>query len=263
MFSLVTLLTCALLLAQPATAISNGAASELNATQPGKEYVILLHGLGRTAISMKLLEWHLQRRGYSVVNVSYPGTRFSLETLSDIHLQRILTEHIPDSSAHIHFVTHSMGGILLRQYLSNHRIENLGSVVMLAPPNQGSELIDHLRSNFFTSKILGPAGMELGTGDNDLPQRLGKVGVNCGIIAGDRSLNPLLSSVFLSPNDGKVSVERTKIEGMSDFIILHSTHTWIMCRRQTTHQVLSFLQTGHFDHIGFEATRPQTHLQRL
>jgi triacylglycerol lipase len=240
---------CSLLITRPAAAITNSSSPALHEPQTGKDYVVLLHGLGRTAYSMKRLEWHLERHGYRVVNVSYPSTRFSLEQLSDIYLQVLLAERITNSSARIHFVTHSMGGILLRQYLSNHYLNNLGRVVMLAPPNQGSEIIDHLRNNNLAAKILGPAAMELGTHTNDLPHCLGAVDFDCGVIAGDRSLNPFLSSLFSGPNDGKVSVRRSHVAGMRDFVTLHTTHTWMIWRRQTLIQTLSFLQTGQFKRI--------------
>src|SRR5258708_40355687 len=100
---------------------------------------------------------------------------------------------------------------------------------MIEPPNEGSEIIDHLKSSPWTRNILGPARLELGTGANDLPKRLGGVHFQCGVIAGDRSLNPFLSALLPGPNDGKVSVESARIESMQGFLVLHSTHTWLMC----------------------------------
>jgi triacylglycerol lipase len=247
--SFILVAACILLVAGPSAAAASSSPPALHELPTGTDYVVLLHGLGRTAYSMKRLEWHLQRHGYDVVNVSYPSTRFSLEQLSDIYLQHLLAKRITNSNARIHFVTHSMGGILLRQYLSNHQIDNLGRVVMLAPPNQGSEIIDHLRSNHLAARILGPAAMELGTRTNDLPQRLGGVRFDCGVIAGDRSLNPFLSSLFPGPNDGKASVQRSHVVGMKDCLTLHTTHTWMMWRGQTLIQTLAFLQTGQFNRI--------------
>jgi triacylglycerol lipase len=217
-----------------------------HAVKPG-DYVVLLHGLGRTALSMKRLEHYLKNHGYRVVNVSYPSTRFSVEQLSDNYLRRLLEKQTPDPAARIHFVTHSMGGILLRQYLSHHSLTNLGRVVMLAPPNQGSEIIDHLKAGLLTRNLLGPAELELGTGENDLPKRLGPVHFQCGVIAGDRSLNPFLSALLPGPNDGKVAVGNARIEGMQDFLVLHSTHTWLMWRKWTLRQTVCFLESGHFD----------------
>jgi pimeloyl-ACP methyl ester carboxylesterase len=221
--------------------------TEISQPEKPEDYVVVVHGLGRTALSMKRLEHYLKNHGYRVVNVSYPSTRFSVEQLSDNFLRRLLEKQTPNPAARIHFVTHSMGGILVRQYLSNHSLTNLRRVVMLAPPNQGSEIIDHLKASPLKRNLLGPARFELGTGENDLPKRLGPVHFQCGVIAGDRSLNPFLSSLLPGPNDGKVAVESARIEGMQDFLVLHSTHTWLMWRKWTLHQTVRFLESGHFD----------------
>jgi len=121
-------------------------------------------------------------------------------------------------------------------------------VVMMAPPNHGSEIIDRLRANPISRRFLGVASKELGTRSDDLPQRLGPIHFECGVIAGDRSLNPLLSSMLSGPNDGKVTVESARLHGMSDFLILHSGHTWLMWRERTLRQIDCFLESGHFDH---------------
>jgi len=221
--------------------------AEVSQPETPGDYVVLLHGLGRTAFSMKRMEHYLKNRGYRVINVSYLSTRFSVEQLADNYLRGLLEKQTPDSTAKIHFVTHSLGGILIRQYLSNHSLTNLGRVVMLAPPNQGSEIIDHLKSSPWVRNVLGPARLELGTSEDDLPKTLGPVHFQCGVIAGDRSLNPFLSALLPGANDGKVSVESARIEGMQDFLVLHSTHTWLMWRKRTLHETVCFLELGHFD----------------
>jgi triacylglycerol lipase len=221
-------------------------AEELQAKAP-RDYVVLLHGLGRTAASMKGLEWYLGRRGYRVVNVNYPSTRTSIEHLANHYLDAALTGQITDHTVKVHFVTHSMGGILLRQYLSNHSAKNIGRAVMLAPPNQGSELADYLNRHWLYRRILRESRQQLGTAATDVPKRLGPVHFELGVIAGDRSLNPWFSSIIPGPDDGKVSVENTKIEGMKDFLVVHSSHTWMMWRRQTLRQVEQFLTKGCFD----------------
>lgn len=118
---------------------------------------------------------------------------------------------------------------------------------MLAPPNHGSEIIDRLRAHFFSRNFLGLSRLELGTGADDVPGKLGPANFECGVIAGDRSINPFLSALLHGPNDGKVTVESAKLEGMRDFLVLHSTHTWLMWRSQTLFQTLSFLESGHFN----------------
>jgi pimeloyl-ACP methyl ester carboxylesterase len=211
--------------------------------------VILLHGLARSSLSMKGVEWYLKRRGYRVVNARYPTQGLSVEQISQTYLAPLLQTEIPLSSARIDFVTHSQGGILLRQYLSNHKLPNLGRVVMLAPPNHGTEIVDHLRANRLTRPFLGPGYCELGTGTDSLPNRLGPVQFDCGVIAGDCSLNPFLSRLLTGPNDGKVTVASTKLDGMRDFLVLHHSHTWLMWRKNTLQQIHSFLESGRFERM--------------
>jgi len=212
------------------------------------ECVVLLHGLGRTPLSMKRIEWSLARADYSVVNVPYSSRRYSIEQLSEKQLPEILGKAAPGNYHKVHFVTHSLGGIILRQYLSNHSVANLGRVVMLAPPNQGSEIVDHLRHNAIGRWALGPGGCQLGTGPNDLPQRLGVVNFDLGVIAGDRTFNPWLASFLSGPNDGKVSVARARVQGMKDFEVVHNSHTWMMLRGLVLRQITAFLRNGHFEH---------------
>lgn len=214
-----------------------------------RDCVILLHGLGRTSLSMKAVEWYLQRRGYRVINAHYPTSGVSVEQISQIYLAPLLGSAPLRSAAKINFVTHSQGGILLRQYLSDHDLPNLGRVVMLAPPNHGSEIIDRLKTNRLTRPFLGPGYLELGTDANALPNRLGPVNFDCGIIAGDCSLNPLLSSMLTGPNDGKVTIASAQVDGMRDFLVLHYSHTWLMWRKTTLRQIQCFLETGKFGQI--------------
>ena len=227
------------------TASSQAANPELKG-----DYVVLLHGLGRTSASMKRLEYFFKEHGYRVVNLNYPSTRFSVEELAGVYLDAQLRQTISDPAVRIHFITHSLGGIILRQYLSNHTIQNLGRVVMIAPPNHGSDLIDHLRTSALARKLLGPGALELGTDPNAILNHLGPLDFQCGVIAGDRSLNPFFSRLLKGPNDGKVTVESARVDGMWDFLVLHSSHTWLAWRQQTLDQTLCFLESGHFSRNG-------------
>lgn len=196
---------------------------------------------------MKRLDWALRKAGYRVINASYPSTRLSIQAVAEEWLGPLLQAKTKDRTAKIHFVTHSMGGIVVRQYLSKNQIENLGAVVMLAPPNHGSELADRFQNKPLYRFFAGPACSQLGTEDYSLPNVLGPANFQAGIIAGDRSMNPLFSAWIPGPDDGKVSVRSTGLQGMQDFILVRHSHTWMMWRKDVAVAVTRFLECGCFE----------------
>jgi len=224
----------------------------LQDAQSSGEYVILLHGLTRSYHSMEKLEKRLENHGYSVINLDYPSRKYTVEYLADKILNQEIEQINNNSTSKIHFVTHSMGGIVVRYYLKYHKLPNLGRVVMLSPPNQGSELIEFFRRDFLFRKIMGPAVLELGTKKDSLPLKLGPVDFELGVIAGNRSLNPMTSMILRGPDDGVVSVERTKVSGMDDFLVLRQNHTFIMRSEAVIEEVIYFLKNGVFRHAAAE-----------
>jgi triacylglycerol lipase len=215
---------------------------------PRRDCVVLLHGVASGPLWLKKIEWALERRGYQVLSLSYPSTRLPVERLAREHVAPAVQRIELSPGGRIHFVTHSLGGLIVRQYLAENAPENLGRVVMLGPPNQGSELADWLKDNFVYRFFLGPSGQQLGTGTNDLPRRLGPVKFPLGVIAGDLSFNPFFSRMLPGRDDGKVSVDSARVEGMSDFVTVRSSHTFMIWHRPAIEQVQAFLETGRFHH---------------
>jgi pimeloyl-ACP methyl ester carboxylesterase len=230
------------------TAWLNIRASESAATTTcsSAETVVLLHGMARSSRSMNTMEKALKREGYQVVNVDYPSTTATIEKLT-VQVFKTIEPHIENAGT-VHFVTHSLGGIILRQHLQDHALPNLGRVVMLAPPSCGSEVPDKLGSTFLYKWINGPAGNQLGTGTDSFPLGLQAPEFELGIIAGDRSINPFLSMLIPGPDDGKVSLARVKPSRYTDYIQLHVTHACMMWNRAVIAQTGQFLKHGAFEH---------------
>ncbi len=210
--------------------------------------VILLHGLARTSRSMRKLEKALQQAGYQTRNIDYPSRQFNIADLSEQLIPEAL-KNIPSSTT-VHFVTHSLGGIVLRQYQQHHPINNLGRVVMLGPPNHGSQIADWLQPCTLYHKFFGPVAAELGTDTNSPLKQLGATDFELGVIAGSRAFNILCAPFLPKPNDGQVTVESTRLAGMRDHICLPVSHPFMMSRKTVIRQVIWFLQYGHFSHHG-------------
>jgi len=187
--------------------------------------VVLLHGLARSSFSLSVMEQSLQANGYQTVNPSYPSTKDTIRDLAEGTIPAAVAEC--DDNTPIHFVTHSMGGIMVRAWLAENDLDTLGRVVMLAPPNQGSELVDQLAVWEPFEWVNGPAPL--------------------GVIAGNQTLNPFYSALIPGPDDGKVSVESTKVDGMADHMTLPLTHTFVMNAPMVVAQTVRFLQNGAFD----------------
>lgn len=209
------------------------------------DYVVLLHGLGRTHHAMNRMHKYLTLQGYEVYNNGYPSTIYAIDQLAK-NLWFDIQMHCQDKQRKIHFVGHSLGAILIRFIIAEYSPQNLGRVVMLGPPNRGSYLVDRLKNYRFYKNLFGPAGQQLGTDIMAILHVLPDVNYEAGIIAGDRSIDKWFSwFVLTGQNDGKIMVDETKLTGI-DHIVLHATHTFMAQNKKVIYQTHHFLQKGRF-----------------
>lgn len=219
-----------------------------NTTPEPAEFVVLLHGILRSRTDMLPLSHYLAKRGYTPINILYPSRKKSLEDLTEFVEGKI--NGAPDYSPQkkLHFVTHSMGGLIARYYIASRKPANIGRVVMLGPPNTGSEFADFLKDHKQLAplfrKVFGPASDQLITKYQHLD---GEITYPLGVIAGNKSINPLAPWVLPEgEHDGIVPVERTKIKGMKDHIVMPSNHSFMMFNPKVMRQVVNFLKDEHF-----------------
>ncbi|MGO6700594.1 esterase/lipase family protein [Rhizobium ruizarguesonis] len=210
--------------------------------------VLLFHGIARTKKSMEKLASFLSGHGYRVVNVGYPSTRFSISDLVDIIRPEIDDAVKKAGDGRVHFIGYSMGGLVIRAFLTRYRPANLGRVVMVGTPNNGSRIADFLKNWPLYRRVYGPAGQQLVTDQAAMTELFGTVDYELGIIAGNRTIDPVSSLIIglRVPNDGKVSVESTRLDGASAHIVIPANHTFLPVNKVMWSQTLSFLQHGRF-----------------
>ncbi len=210
------------------------------------ECVVLLHGFGRSSFSLGRINTNLLENGYKTIAIDYPSRRFhAYQLVEQFILPKIKKES--KNCTKIHFVGYSLGGILTRYIIANHRPDNLGRVVYIATPHQGVDIVNHLGHHAWFQTIFGPAVLDLKIASSFLDSLPKKADYEAGVLCGNFSLNPF-TSLFLIPgdDDGTISVESTKLEGMKDHIIIPSTHNMLLYNDIVIEQVERFISTGSF-----------------
>lgn len=210
---------------------------------------------------MSPLATSLAADGYRVLNRSYASRRHHIESLARAVVGVRLSEigRWDPPPRRIHFVTHSLGGILVRWYAANVGLPPGGRAVMIAPPHGGSEAADVLQPHRAAQWWFGPVLQELGTGPGSIPLSLGPIdGLEVGVIAGDRAGYPFFVRRFDDAHDGLVSVASTRIQGAADSIVLPLGHSFIAGQAATIRQASFFLRHGRFDRDGTFALTTET-----
>jgi pimeloyl-ACP methyl ester carboxylesterase len=221
----------------------------LTTDNTGAEKVVLLHGFGRSDMSMLLLNSALTEAGYDVYSLEYPSTDEAPEALVAIVGEDINNCCI-DAAETVHFVGHSLGGLLLRDYLGRERPGNLGHVVLIGSPNKGSELADADLGIAAQETMLGwagPSAQALHTGPDGYAASLPAPEYTVGVIAGNRG-NHVSDKWLPTPNDGVVSVESARLDGMTDFVEIEVTHWDMRSSPIVAKLVIDFLRHGRFNH---------------
>lgn len=208
-----------------------------------EDCVVLLHGLNSDAQSMAPAADYFQRQGFSVVNVDYPTLEQPIQLLAERYVPAGISAC---GERRVHFVTHSMGGILLRHYLARYQVPRLGRVVMLGPPNGGSEIVDAMNFLGLGRWIKSPAGWQLNRTASSLPNRLGPAGFEVGVVAGAVARAGPLGWLLPGDNDGFVTVSSTRLRGMADHMVMPYSHGVLPSVEPVLEQSAIFLRRGHF-----------------
>lgn len=221
------------------------ASDSLRNAQMG-DYVVVIHGLGWFRDTLKPTVKYLNQRGYTPVRFTYDSRSPLLEMELVERIDTLIREQCPDPKRRIHFVAHSMGCIVTRLYLKHRQPKRLGRVVLLTPPNQGTELADLVGRSELLKEFFGKGASDLGTHAASLPNSLPAATYAPGIIMGNRSMFAPLSWYLQGPDDGVIRVERGKMPGMGGFIVVPSTHTRLPGASGALREMDHYLQTGKF-----------------
>jgi pimeloyl-ACP methyl ester carboxylesterase len=220
------------------------------ADKAGNDWVILLHGMGRTGFSMRKMARYLDGQGYRTVNITYPSTRLPIPVIAETIVKPAVDRCLADGAERVHVVSHSLGGIVIRQYLQDHSLPSGSRIVMMGPPNRGSEIADLLKDVPLYRWLMGEAGQSLGTAETSFVNTLKPVNATIGIIAGTRTVAPVCSFLIPGADDGKVSVFRTQLDEMTDFVTVPRSHPFMASSRPVMREVAGFLEHGRFGDSG-------------
>lgn len=202
--------------------------------------VVLLHGLWRGHHSMEPLARKLREHGFSTLNIPYPSIRLPIEEIAQ-RIHQMLVER--SDGRPFHLVTHSLGGIIARQMIANGQCQ-IQRLVMLAPPSNGSEIVDHLQSCPLLSWFLGPAGRQLAT--SGIPSQLPPLPthVEAAAIMGSHVSIKCFDRILSAPHDGIVSASKGHLPELRAFAVVDADHTFISIHPEAIRLCREFLSDG-------------------
>ena len=213
-------------------------------TLQGKDIAVVVHGLGRSKFAMWRLAGRLEDSGFEVHRVGYKSLQDTPdEIMADISRQ--IAHCCLGRSSRVHFVGHSLGGLLIRAYLTDNKPDNLGRVVLIGTPSHGTEIVDNLRHKWWF-QVLGPMAASLGTGPDSFPNSIGRPDYPLGVIAGRKTNGVPNEHMLPGEDDGLVSIESTKVDGMADFIVLDVGHSAMRWDADVAKLTAAFLKSGKF-----------------
>ena len=217
-----------------------------------EQQIIILHGLGRTPISMQKIKKALDSQGYKVLNIGYSVLSASFEDALSQILEKIDNWIEPDKT--VHLVGHSFGGILIRGILAKRKDFKYGRCVMIGSPNKGTAIASYVLSHKVLKHITPPVTKEL-TPDSELLKLLPEPEIETGIIAGSKPYNLVIPVSWFykkatnnAPGDGVVEISNTQCSNMSDFIIMPLHHSFMMWNSELIEQISHFLKHASFVH---------------
>ncbi|MDA1016237.1 MAG: alpha/beta fold hydrolase [Planctomycetota bacterium] len=209
--------------------------------------VVMIHGILRSSRSFKKMQQPLIDAGYTTIGFDYPSTRVEIEDSAEF-LHSVIESL--DGIDEINFVVHSMGGLLVRSYLSKHNDKRIKRMVMLGVPNNGANLADIFKGNVLFRTVMGPAGQQLVEDPQGLIKKLPIPEFEFAIIAGGRNTETGFNPFVPGDDDGTVAVESAKLPGCADFAIVNALHSFLMGNEQSIKMTINFFKHGRLHEVG-------------
>ena len=208
--------------------------------------VLLLHGMLRSPASMAPMAEHLRQAGFATETFGYASSRLPIQR-HGAALRRLIEQW--EGPTRIDLVTHSMGGLVVRSALSERPDPRVGSVVMLAPPNQGACRADAWQQTKAYRELLGPSGQQMVTAADGFCRTLPPPPVPFAVIAGGIGRWGF-SLLIPGDDDGTVGVDEARLDGMSDFLVVRAQHTFLIRSRAAREAVVRWLRDGRLRRDG-------------